>query len=145
MALKKLLPGLCLFSGPPGVSSLFCVLFVYMSKKTSGCGCSAERGVRNVWKGDDDSGGKKKPSEVFGCWAVAALTHTKLSSEPLCLSLFPTLSTCQFCSYTNQSGNFKNQAENVAKDGYVFSRSVLDRDTSRCNRQALNGCLKALK
>lgn len=44
-----------------------------------------------------------------------------------------------------QSDNFKNQAEDVTKDGYVFLKCVLDHDTCNFNKEALNGCAKAVK
>lgn len=44
-----------------------------------------------------------------------------------------------------QSDNIKNEAEDITKDDYVFSKCVLDCDTCNFNKEALNGCVKAAK
>lgn len=44
-----------------------------------------------------------------------------------------------------QSDNIKNEAEDITKDDYVFSKCVLDCDTCNFNKEALNGCVKAVK
>lgn len=38
-----------------------------------------------------------------------------------------------------RSDSFKNQAEDVIKDGYVFLKCVLSHDASNFNKEALNG------
>lgn len=70
--------------------------------------------------------------------------HTKVSSE----TLFDrynckTDKLIELGKYV--SDNFKNQAEDITKDGYVFLKCVLDHDTCNFNKEALNGCVKAVK
>lgn len=141
--LRKLFPGLCFLSDPPGVSSLILTVFVHVIKGHQDV--AVQQSALKGMCGNKIMVVGGEPPETFIPWAVAEnLRVTKVSSVPFLDWYNGTIEKLGGLGKV-QSKTFKNQAENVTKDRYVFSKCVLDHDTYTFNKQALNGCVKTVK